>query len=117
MRLHKIRISPIVQTAKWIFPVLTAGSANQFVYDDASPVNRVREMTITTEVPAGSPQIRGLQAQSLVPEDPVYSLARDYGAANLVDGDMDSLAYPSARHIDYAIHLNGPHVVSGVSID
>ena len=74
-------------------------------------------MTITTEVPAGSPQIRGLQAQSLVPEDPVYSLARDYGAAIVVDGDMDSLAYPSARHIDYAIHLNGPHVVSGVSID
>ena len=32
MRLHKIRISPIVQTAKWIFPVLTAGSANQSVY-------------------------------------------------------------------------------------
>ena len=117
VRLHKIRISPVIQAAKWIFPQLGASAVNQLVYNDASPANRVRAMSITTVVPTGSPQIRGLQAESLVPEHPVYSLARDYGAANLVDGDIDSLAYSSGRHIDYAIHLGGLHVITNIAID
>ena len=74
-------------------------------------------MSITTSIPTGNKRIRGLHAESLVPENPIYSLARDYGAANLVDDDPDSLAYPASNHIDYVIHLGGPHSVTGVSID
>ncbi len=117
MRLHKIHISPVIQAASYIFPQLAVGADNSLIYNDASPTNQVRTMSITTAVPTGSPQIRGLQAESLVAEHPVYSLARDYGAANLVDGDIDSLAYPSGKHIDYAIHLGGPHVITDIAID
>jgi hypothetical protein len=58
-----------------------------------------------------------VHAESLVPESPAYSLGRDHGAANLVDDDPDSLAYPGSMHLDYVIQLNGTYQVSGISID
>jgi hypothetical protein len=117
MQLHRLRISPIAQTSRAIFPALAAGSPNQMLYQDSSPVAQARYLKITTSIPSGKPQIRGLHAESLVPESPLYSLARDDGAANLVDGDPDSLAYPGSTHLDYVIQLNGSYNVTGVSID
>ena len=61
--------------------------------------------------------IKGVRAQSRVPESVVYSISRDNAAANLVDGDPDSLAYPGGTHLDYLIQLNGSYHVTGVSID
>ena len=116
-QLHRMRITPIVQIAKGISPRLIGGTMNQLPYTDESPINQTRNVTIISQIPSGNPQIRGLQSESLVTEDSTYTLARDYGSANLVDGDPDSLAYPSNKHLDYAIHLGGPHVVTGVSVD
>ena len=76
-----------------------------------------RSITITTSIPSGKAQIHGLHADSLVPESPSSSQALDYGAANLVDGDSGSLAYPGSSHLDYVIQLNGTYNVTGVSID
>lgn len=42
---------------------------------------------------------------SNVPESPVYSIARGYQAANLIDGNTRSLAYPGSSHLDYQISL------------
>ena len=115
-QLHKIHINSVVQAAKGLFPSLSTGSVNHLYYTDSSTYQG-RALHITTIVPTGNMRIRGLRAESLVPENPVYSLGRDYGAANLVDGDQDSLAYPAANHIDYVVHLGGPHSISGASID
>src|SRR5262249_48562348 len=117
VKVHKLRITPAVQTAEGLFPALVAGTVNQLSYSDESPQSQARSMRVTGAVPSGKPLIRGVHAKSLFPESPVYSLGRDYGAANLVDGDPDSLAYPSSRHIDYVIQLPGTHQVSGISID
>lgn len=117
VQLHKLRITPTVQLAKAIFPTLTGGSSNKLSYQDESPLTQGRAMKVTTMVPSGKPLIRGVHAESLVAEDPTYSLARGYGAANLVDGDPDSLAYPGSTHLDYVIQLNGSYDVSGLSID
>jgi hypothetical protein len=117
IQLHKLRISPVVQVSKFLFPSLVAGSINDLNYLDASAAAQGRTMEITTEIPAGNPQIRGLQATSLVRENATYSIARDYGAANLVDGDPESFAYPASTHFDYQISLNGLHHVTGISID
>jgi hypothetical protein len=116
-QLHRLRISPVVQMSKWIFPALGAGSVSQLTYSDASPAAQARRIEVTTRVPTGNPEIRGLQAESLVTESPTSSLARDYGAANLVDGNPDTLAYPGNPHIDYVIHLGGMRNVTSVSID
>lgn len=117
MQVHKLRISPVVQVSRFIFPSLSAGATNTLNYLDASATAQSRTMEITTEIPGGDPQIRGLQAISQVPENATYSIARDYGAANLVDGDPESFAYPASTHLDYQISLNGPHHVTGISID
>ena len=68
-------------------------------------------------IPSGKALIRGVHAQSLVPESPVYSLGLGYGAGHLVDGDPGSLAYPGSVHLDYVIQLNGIYQASGISID
>jgi hypothetical protein len=117
VQLHKLRITPTVQTAKGIFPTLTPGSTNQLSYHDESPLPQGRAIKITTAVPADKHLIPGVHAESLIPESPTYSLAMDYGAANLVDGDPDSLAYPGSNHLDYVIQLNGFYHVTGLSID
>jgi len=106
-----------VQTSRAIFPALASGSPNQLMYRDSSPVTQARSLTVTMSISSGRPQIRGLRAQSLVPESSSSSAAFDYLAANLVDGDPDSLAYPGSTHLDYVVQLNGLYNVSGVSID
>ncbi len=117
VQLHRLRISPVVQAAYVLFPALQAGGQNQLVYQDSSPATQARALKVTTMVPTGMPLIRGVHAVSLVPESATYSLAQDYAAANLVDGDPDSLAYPGSSHIDYVIQLNATYNVTGVSID
>ena len=47
----------------------------------------------------------GATVQSNVPESSVYSIARGYGAANLIDGDPSTLAYPGSYNLDYQISL------------
>ena len=117
VQVHKLRITPGVQTAKALFPTLAAGTVNHLSYSDESPQSQARSMQVTVAIPSGKAQIRGVHAESLVPESPAYSLSRDYGAANLVDGDPDSLAYPGSVHLDYVIQLNGTYQVSGISMD
>ena len=117
VQLHRLRISPVVQAAYVLSPSLQAGSQNQMVYQDSSPAVQARALNVVTRVPTGKPVIRGVHAVSLVPESPTSSIAQDYAAANLVDGDPDSLAYPGSSHIDYVIQLNATYNVTGLSID
>ena len=117
IKLHRLRIHPAVQTSRLLFPQLTPGAFNQLLYQDLSPAQQNRSITVTVTVPGTSPMIRGLRATSLVPEDPVYSLGCDYEAANLVDGDPDTLAYPASTHLDYKMQLPGQYQVSGISIN
>ncbi len=117
VQLHRLRISPVVQASLILFPRLQAGNQNQLVYQDLSAATQARALKVTTKVPTGKPLIRGVHAVSLIPESAAYSLAQDYAAANLVDGDLDSLAYPGSSHIDYVIQLNATYNVTGVSID
>ena len=109
VKVHKLRITPTVQTAEGLFPALAAGTVNQLSYSDESPQAQARSMRVTVAIPSGEALIRGVHAESLVPESPAYSLGRDYGAANLVDGDPDSLAYPGSPHLDYVVQLNGTY--------
>jgi len=117
MQLHRLRLTSTVQTSQTVFPLLQGGASNGLTYQDASPPTQARYMKIITAKAEGKPLIRGVRAESLVPESATYTLARDYGAANLVDGDPDSLAYPGSTHLDYAIHLNGSYRLSGLSVD
>jgi hypothetical protein len=117
VKVHKLRITPVVQTAEGLFPALAAGTVNHLSYSDESPQAQARAMRVTVAIPTGQPRIRGVHAESLVPESPAYSLGLDHGAANLVDDDPDSLAYPGSTQLDYVIQLNGTYQVSGISID
>jgi hypothetical protein len=117
MQLHKLRITPCVQVSKFLFPALTPGTTNTIFYNDSSNIPQGRIMDVTTEIPTGKPLIRGLVAKSLVPESVTYSLSRDLSAANLVDRDPESMAYPAAPHLDYQISMRGPYHVTGISID
>ena len=117
VQLHRLRISPVVQAAYVLSPALQAGGQNQMVYQDSSPATQARAVTVITKVPTGKPLIRGMDAVSLVSESPSSSIAQDYAAANLVDGDPDTLAYPGSSHIDYVIQLNATYNVTGLSID
>jgi hypothetical protein len=116
-KVHKLRITPTVQTAAGLFPALTAGTVNHLSYSDESPQAQARSLQVTVAIPSGKPLIRRVHAESLIPESPAYSLSRDYSAPNLVDGDPDSLAYPGATHLDYVMQLNGTYQVSGISLD
>jgi hypothetical protein len=60
--------------------------------------------------------LTGLKAYSNAPEDPLYSIARHYQAANLVDGDPTTLAYPGAPRLDYTIAFPGPVHVSSARL-
>ena len=55
--------------------------------------------------------------KSNVVEDPVYSLARGYGAANLIDGDPSTLSYPASTHLDYQVSFGEPLQVSSAFIN
>jgi len=117
VQVQRLRISPVVQAAHSFPPIFNARKQNNLVYRDSSPTAQARSLTATVTIPTGSPAILGTSAMSLVPESPAYSTALDYGAANLVDGDSISLAYPGASSLDYVIHLNGEYHVTGASID
>jgi hypothetical protein len=54
---------------------------------------------------------------SNIPEDPVYSLARRYQAANLMDGDPSTLAYPGSKHLDYQVALSARTRLSSAVVD
>jgi hypothetical protein len=58
-----------------------------------------------------------LTVHSNVREDPVYSLARHYQAANLIDGDPSTLAYPSSKHLDYQVALGVQTWLSQAIVD
>ena len=49
-QVHKLRISPVVQTAKALFPTLTAGTVNQLSYSDESAQSQARSMRVTVEI-------------------------------------------------------------------
>jgi hypothetical protein len=115
--LERLRIQPVVQFSKALFPALEPGSLNALTYSDSSSLNQARKLRIITAIPVGSPQVPGLQSTSLAHESATYSLALGYGAANLVDQNPDTLAYPGNKHIDYAVDLNGLRKLKSVSID
>lgn len=117
VQVRRLRLQPVVQTAKWIFPRLTPGSVNRIVYSDSSPVTQGRNLQVVAAAPLGSPQIHGLQAEAVVGAVSTPAPLRDCGPANLVDGDPDSQACPGGRHMDYVIHLGGLYTVTGVSLD
>jgi hypothetical protein len=54
---------------------------------------------------------------SNVLEDPVYSLAQHYQAANLIDGDPSTLAYPGSTHLDYQVALGAQMRLSQAVVD
>jgi hypothetical protein len=115
--LERLRIEPLVQLSKSLVPALKPGKTNALIYSDGSALEETRKLRITTAVPIGSPQIPGLQSTSRVRESATYSLGRGYGAANLVDQNPDTLAYPGSRRIDYQIDLNGLRRINSASID
>jgi hypothetical protein len=57
-----------------------------------------------------------LTTTSQIPENPIYSLAHHYGAANLTDGNPQTLAYPGSVNVDYIVSLNGLSHLSGATI-
>ena len=99
-----------------VFPSLVPGQINPLEYQDLSPPNQPRNVEITVSVPHGKPSLSHLNAHSQVPENPTYSIARNYLAPNLVDGDSSTLAYPGSNQIDYVVNLGSPHNVNQVSI-
>jgi hypothetical protein len=62
----------------------------------------------------GRPAIQPAQAVSAVPENP--SLLPADGAASLIDGNLDTQAYPGSTHLDYTVSLNNPTHVSSAAI-
>ncbi|HVO79403.1 MAG TPA: hypothetical protein VMT28_01655 [Terriglobales bacterium] len=62
----------------------------------------------------GQPSLADAQAVSSVAENP--SFLPWYAAHRLVDGDLDTLAYPGSNHLDYVVSLRAPSHVSTVSI-
>ena len=116
-QLERLRIQPVVQLSKALVPALEPGKMNTLTYSDGSALEENRKLRITTTIPIGSPAIPGLQSTSRVQESATYSLARGYGAANLVDQNPDTLAYPGNKHIDYAVDLNGLRKLKSVAID
>jgi hypothetical protein len=61
--------------------------------------------------------VRPSTVTSNVPQDPTYSLAAGYAAANLIDGNSTTLAYPASEKIDYQIAVSSTPVrVSSATI-
>lgn len=65
----------------------------------------------------GRPIYQAVTTTSLIPEDPIYSLARGYGASHLTDGLLRSLAYPGAPQFDYLVDLGVVTHVSAVRLN
>lgn len=65
----------------------------------------------------GRPVYKGATVTSLVTEDPIYSLARGYGASHLMDGRLRSLAYPGGTQFDYLADLGESRHVSAALLN
>ena len=64
----------------------------------------------------GRTAYQGLTTTSLIPEDPLYSIARGYSARHLTDGSPRTLAYPGATHFDYQVDLGSLVHVNAVGL-
>ena len=106
-----------MQISSKVVPALTPGSVDTVQYGDITAgSSSTRSLEALVTIPTGAPELHGLSATSLVPEDPNYSTALGYISAKLVDDDFNSLAYPGGTTIDYAVNLGGEADVSGASI-
>jgi len=114
--LYNMEVRMHGQMAAQMFPLLEAGRVNTFNYQDLSPNAQERSVEIEFAVPAGSRELKNLTATSLTTEDPRYSVAADYRASHLVDGNPLTLAYPAHAQIDYEINLPALSEVKQVSI-
>ena len=65
----------------------------------------------------GRPIYQSVTTTSLIPEDPIYSLARGYGASHLTDGLLRSMAYPGAPQFDYLVDLGTVAHVSAARLN
>ena len=113
---YNLKVRMDGQMAAQMFPLLQPGQVNTFNYQDLSAAAQERSLEIELDVPTGSRELKNLAASSLIPEDSVYSIAADYGASHLVDGDPATLAYPASAQIDYDINLGVRSHVKQVSI-
>jgi hypothetical protein len=114
--LYNMNVRMDGQMAAQMFPLLQPGRVNTFNYQDFSPAAQGRSVEIELAVPTGSRELKNLTATSFITEDPVYSIAADYGASHLADGSPLTLAYPGNAQIDYGIHLEVASHVTQVSI-
>ena len=113
---YDLKIASEGQMASQMFPQLVAGQVNTLEYRDLSPGAQVRQVSIEVAIPTGRPGLQGLSATSQVGESPVYSIARNYQARRLVDGDGWSLAYPGSTAVDYIVHLPAASQVTQATI-
>ncbi len=114
--LYNMKVRMDGQMAAQMSPLLQPGHVNTFNYQDFSPTAQERSVEIEWAVPIGSRELKNLTATSFITEDPTYSIAADYGAPHLIDGNPLTLAYPGNAQIDYGVHLNVPSHVTQVSI-
>src|SRR5947207_5074641 len=114
--LYNMEIQMDGQMAGQMFPSLQPGQVNTFNYQDLSAGAQTRSVQIELTVPTGSPELKNLAATSLIPENPIHSVASDYGASRLVDDNPLTLAYPAHTHLDYEISLQTVSHVKQVSI-
>ncbi len=90
-------------SGKMILPLLGTGDQSVFSTTAGGTIQLL-----------GRPVYEGATASSLVPESPVYSIARGYGAAALVNGKLRTLAYPGGVNFDYGVDLGNLAHVSAV---
>ena len=113
---YELNIRAGVQVAPQQFPALVAGQPNVLEYHDLSPVQQNRLVNVDVAIPQARPEITGMTAESLIPESPTSSTARNYQARRLVDDDTTTLAYPGGPNLDYVIHLNALYHIKQVSL-
>lgn len=104
------------QVNRSILPALEAGKINNLQYHDRSPAEQSRSLEVELALPNGRGSLPLGRAQSLVTEDPSYSIAFDYGANHLIDGSITTLAYPDSTDLDYVISLQHQSRLKQVSL-
>jgi hypothetical protein len=116
MGIYNLEVRMDGQVAEQMFPPLHPGQVNTFSYQDLSALTQTRSVQIELTIPTGSSELKNLVATSLIPENPIHSVASDYGVSHLVDGNPLTLAYPGRTHLDYEINLQTLSHVKQVSI-
>lgn len=114
--IYQLPIRVDAQAGAAMFPALVPGQINALEYHDLSPANQPRNLEVTLSIPHGKSSFTNLTAYSQIPESPTYSIARNYLAQNLVDGDSSTLAYPGSNQLDDIVSLGTPRNVNQVSI-